>query len=85
MVSDWYATRVTRGFAALEVLAQSSNRPFLFSDTPGLAELCLVPQMYNARRFEVDLSPYPNLNELDEKCREVDAFRQAAPEAVKPG
>ena len=47
---------------------------------PTLADLCLVPQLYNARRFEVDLSAYPNLVRIDETCRAIDAFANAAPE-----
>ena len=58
-VSKWYATWITRGFAALEVLAAKEQIDFLYGDAPGLAEICLVPQISNARRFDVDLTAFP--------------------------
>lgn len=83
-IGAWYATWIIRGFEALEVHARQSKTDFLFGDQPGLAEICLIPQVYNARRFNVDLSPYSRLVEIDTKCMELKAFRNAAPEAVKP-
>ncbi|MEO1405522.1 MAG: maleylacetoacetate isomerase [Pseudomonadota bacterium] len=80
-VSHWYADWIQRGFAAIEKSAERSNRhKFLFGDTPTLAEICLVPQVYNARRFNVDLSAFPRLTEVDAACLELDAFKQAVPE-----
>lgn len=83
-VAAWYATWVTRGFDALEVHARKTDAPFLFGETPGLAEICLIPQMYNARRFSIDLSDYPRLTEVEVNCLDLDAFQKAVPEAVKP-
>ena len=83
-VVDWYATWVIRGFDALEVHAQKTRSRFAFGDSPGLAEICLIPQMYNARRFEIDLSDYPRLLEIEANSLELDAFQRAVPEAVKP-
>lgn len=83
-VADWYATWVIRGFDALEVHAQKTRSRFAFGDTPGLAEICLIPQMYNARRFKIDLSDYPRLLEIEANSLELDAFQRAVPEAVKP-
>lgn len=83
-VSKWYATWVARGFEALETLAQGRRASFLFGDGPGLAEICLIPQIYNAQRFDVDLTPFPRLLEIDEACSVLPAFAKAAPEAVKP-
>ncbi|MEL7128502.1 MAG: maleylacetoacetate isomerase, partial [Pseudomonadota bacterium] len=54
---------------------------FLFGDTPGLAEICLVPQVWNARRFGMTLSEFPRLGAVTEACMEIEAFRNAAPEA----
>lgn len=51
--------------------------------TPTLADVCLVPQMYNARRFKVDLARFPTLVRIDAHCRKIDAFAAAAPE-VQP-
>jgi maleylacetoacetate isomerase/maleylpyruvate isomerase len=50
-------------------------------DTPGLADACLVPQLYNARRWQLDLAPYPTLVRIDAACRALPAFQAAAPEA----
>jgi len=83
-VGKWYATWIMRGFEALERHAQQSKTDFLFGDAPGLAEICLIPQVSNARRFDVDLSAYPKLVEIDAKCLELEAFQRASPEAVKP-
>ena len=83
-VKDWYGTWVSRGFEALEAHAQKSRSKFLFGDHPGLAEICLIPQVYNARRFDLDLSAYPKLLEIDRKCQEIAAFQEATPEAAKP-
>jgi glutathione S-transferase len=49
-------------------------------DTPTMADCCLVPQIYNARRFECDLSLYPTLTGIVGRCEELPAFRDAAPE-----
>ncbi len=83
-VGAWYATWVIRGFDALEVHAGKSDTHYLFGDAPGLAEICLIPQIYNAQRFGIDLSAFPKLLEIDANCAELEAFQAAAPEAVKP-
>ncbi|MEL6724094.1 MAG: maleylacetoacetate isomerase [Pseudomonadota bacterium] len=83
-VSAWYTTWVLRGFDALEVHARKSETAFLFGTAPGLAEICLIPQIYNARRFKIDLSAYPKLLEIDAACTKIEAFQAARPEAVKP-
>ncbi len=51
-----------------------------YGDTVSLADLCLVPQMWNARRFDCDLAPYPHLVEIDGRLNEIPAFTIAAPE-----
>ncbi|OWR01001.1 maleylacetoacetate isomerase [Sphingopyxis witflariensis] len=78
----WIATWIAQGFEALEAMA--GERRYLGGDTPSIADCCLVPQMYNARRFEVPLDAYPRLVEIDAACMELDAFRNAHPDAVKP-
>lgn len=84
-VNEWYRDWIIRGFNALEETAQArSGHAFLFGDAPTLAEVCLVPQVSNARRFDTDLSSFPRLVEVDARCRELDAFARAEPEAVKP-
>ncbi|MDO9368513.1 MAG: maleylacetoacetate isomerase [Sphingopyxis sp.] len=78
----WIATWIAQGFEALEVMAGDGR--YLGGDTPGIADCCLVPQIYNARRFEVPLDDYPRLTEIDAACMEHEAFRRAHPDAVKP-
>lgn len=80
-VSDWYAHWIQRGFSALESQLASLQTPFTLGDRPGMFELMLAPQMYNARRFEVALDAFPRLLALDAKCAELDVFIAAAPQS----
>jgi len=81
---DWYRHWVREGFDALEALAAPRAGRHLFGDKVTLADLCLVPQMYNARRFEVDLAPYPTLVHADAEANGLDAFAAAHPDRVAP-
>ncbi len=81
-VTRWYHDWINRGFSALEKIAHDlPDASLLFGDVPTIAEICLVPQVANARRFDMDLSDYPRLVEIDTACREIAAFARAAPEA----
>ncbi len=81
-VDRWYRHWITQGFTALESMAPEDG---LFGgETPNIADICLVPQMYNARRFETKLEAFPKLVRIDAQLRAIDAFANAAPEAVKP-
>ncbi|GEQ98889.1 maleylacetoacetate isomerase [Iodidimonas gelatinilytica] len=81
VVDDWYRHWVQEGFDALEPLvARHSNGRYCFGDQPTLADICLVPQMWNARRFNTDLSAYPTLIKVDAHLQTLDAFARAAPE-----
>jgi maleylacetoacetate isomerase len=82
--NDWYRHWVREGFAALEALVAPRAGRFLFGDAPSLADICLVPQMYNARRFEVALDDYPTLVRADAQANQLDAFAAAHPERVAP-
>lgn len=88
-ISRWYGEWIVRGFRALEEMAQASaGEIFLFGDTPGIAEIALIPQMANARRFKVELDAFPRLLTVDAACRALEAFDRAAPEnqaAAKTG
>lgn len=81
-LDHWYRHWIVEGFAALEDMAPDS--PFFGGDSPNLADICLVPQIYNARRFDTDLTIFPKLVRIDAACNEIEAFQKAAPEAVKP-
>ncbi len=80
--NDWYRHWVVQGFDALEHMA--GDGPYLGGDAPDMADICLVPQMYNARRFEVDLTPYPKLVAADAAAQAIQAFAAAHPDRVKP-
>ncbi len=80
----WYAHWVREGFAALEAQASPRAGRFLFGDTPSLADICLVPQMYNARRFDVPVDDFPMLVRIDEAASRLEAFAAAHPDRVAP-
>ena len=80
----WIARWIGQGFAALEALAAERAGRFLFGDAPSLADICLVPQMYNARRFNVPLDDYPLLVRADEEAAKLEAFAAAHPDKVAP-
>ena len=79
----WYRHWVEAGFAAIErMLAESPQTGrFCHGDTPTLADCCLVPQVFNAERFGVSLTPYPSIQQITERCRALEPFRLAAPAA----
>lgn len=84
--NEWARHWIALGFAALETqLATSAQRGrFCFGDTPTMADCCLVPQIANALRVDLDLSPYPTLRQIEGHCAELEAFRRAHPSA-QPG
>lgn len=79
---DWYAHWISEGFRAAEttVAAFAHAGPFTFGESVSFADTCLVPQVYNARRFKVPLDEFPRLTAITDACNELDAFMQAAPE-----
>jgi maleylacetoacetate isomerase len=81
---DWYRHWVGEGLAALEAMAAPHAGRFLFGDAPSLADICLVPQMYNARRFEVPLDAFPTLVRADQEANRLEAFAAAHPDRVAP-
>lgn len=78
----WYAHWVALGLSALEqsLATSSATGRYCHGDTPGLADCCLVPQVYNARRFDCPLDGYPTIARIVAACEELPAFQQAAPE-----
>jgi len=80
-INTWYSHWIARGFAAIEKwLADPQSGDCCNGDAPTLADCFLVPQVYNAERFGCDLAPYPRLRRITAHCRQLDAFRRAAPE-----
>jgi len=76
----WARHWISKGFAALEGIAGKQDTAWLYTNDPAFFEICLVPQVYNARRFNVDMSQFPALSHIDELCRALPAFERAAPE-----
>jgi len=81
---DWYRHWIAEGFAALEALAARRAGRFLRGDEVTLADVCLVPQMFNARRLGLPLDPYPTLVRVDAEAGAFPAFAAAHPERVAP-
>jgi maleylacetoacetate isomerase len=81
---DWYRHWIAEGFAALEALAAPRAGRFLHGDTPTLADICLVPQMFNARRFDLPLDAYPTLVRADATATALEPFAAAHPDRVAP-
>jgi maleylacetoacetate isomerase len=79
--TQWYRHWVELGLAALESeIVHGPPGRFCHGDAPGLADCFLVPQLFNARRFDCDLSGYPRLLAIEESCASLPAFREAAPD-----
>ena len=79
-VTDWAAWANREGLSACEKLIASEAGPFCFGDAPTIADLCLVPQLANARRFGVDVAAFPRLLRAEAAAKELKAFADAAPE-----
>jgi maleylacetoacetate isomerase len=79
---EWYRHWMRLGLDALEAMAGEGR--YLGGDAPGLADVVLVPQLYNARRFALDLAPYPRLVAIDAALAELPTFQAAHPDQVKP-
>ncbi|MFD3190010.1 maleylacetoacetate isomerase [Sedimentitalea sp. HM32M-2] len=81
----WMQRFIRPGLAAFETLLDEFDQtPFCCGDRPGLADLCLVPQVYNARRWDVDIADMPRLLAVDAACAQHPAFAAAHPDACKP-
>ena len=80
---SWARGAIQRGLEDLESLVADSTTQFLLTDTPTIAECCLIPQLYNARRFGCDLSKVARLLEVEQACEGLEAFQQAHP-SVQP-
>ena len=77
---DWYRHWMREGFVALERMA--GDGLYLGGESVSLADICLVPQMFNARRFALDLDPFPNLVRIDAALQQLEAVQSAHPERV---
>jgi maleylpyruvate isomerase len=77
--ADWSKHWITEGFAAIEARLAELPGPFALGQEPTLADICIVPQVFNARRFGVDLAPYPRIRGIDQAAAALDAFAAAEP------
>jgi len=79
-VTEWAAWANREGLSACEALIANEPGPFCFGDAPTIADLCLVPQLANARRFGVDVAAFPRLLKAETAAKNLAAFADAAPE-----
>jgi maleylpyruvate isomerase len=79
-VTGWAAWANREGLSACEALIANEAGPFCFGEAPSMADLCLVPQLANARRFGVDVTAYPRLLKAEQAAKNLRAFADAAPE-----
>jgi len=77
-IDTWYRYWIADGLAKLEAELQSKNR-FCHGDAPTMADCCLVPQIFNAKRYQSDLAPYPNTMRVFDECMKLEAFDRAQP------
>ena len=80
--TQWTLHWMAEGFAAMETMLADSRDTgtFCHGERPGLADICLLPQLYNAHRFGLDLAPYPTLRRIEAACQGLPAFERARPE-----
>jgi maleylacetoacetate isomerase len=82
-IEHWFNHWIALGFEGIEKILASDGKAGKFShgDAPGLADICLVPQVFNARRYpSFDLKPYPTIMRIFDNCMQLDAFQRAVPE-----
>lgn len=81
---EWMKHFISDGLRRVEAMIGKADGPFSFGDAPTMADLCLVPQVYNARRWGVDLTAFKRIVAIDGRCAELPAFQAAHPDRVKP-
>ena len=78
-IDTWYRYWIADGLAKLEAELAGSSGKFCHSDSPGMADCCLVPQIFNAKRYSSDLAPYPTTMRVFDNCMKLEAFDRAQP------
>jgi maleylpyruvate isomerase len=83
VVATWYNHWIAEGFTAFERIIAADRRTGLFclGDAPGLADICLVPQVVNAGTYKLDMTPYPTISRVFDACLDLPAFKAAHPRA----
>lgn len=83
--ANWMRRFIRPGLQAVEALLGGfTQAPYCCGDSPSLADLCLIPQLYNAERWDVDITDLPRLQNIARACAEIPAFAAAHPDNVKP-
>ncbi|MBL7714705.1 MAG: maleylacetoacetate isomerase [Bdellovibrionales bacterium] len=80
----WAKHWIVRGLTAYERLCSKTAGKFSVGDSLSVADLCLVPQLYNARRYEVDLSPYTTIARIEKNCADLESYRASEPSKFEP-
>lgn len=78
-IDAWSRHWIAEGFNAVEQMIRQAARPFAFGEKPTLADIYILPQIYNAHRFGLDLKPYPRIRDIEAACADIPAFRAAHP------
>jgi maleylacetoacetate isomerase len=81
--TQWYHKWIRSGFDAIEKLLEKSpyrTGPYVCGDQATMADMCLIPQVYNARRYELDMNPWPLITAIDKHCMQLKTFIDASPE-----
>jgi len=78
-ILEWTQGWIRDGFDALEPMVAAHGKGFAFGETPTIADCCLIPQVYSANRYEVDLAPYPAISAVAARAAEHPAFKAAHP------
>ena len=78
-INTWYRHWIADGLAKLEAELSGGQGKFCHGDAPSMADCCLVPQIFNAKRYQSDLAPYPNTMRVFEACMQLEAFDRAQP------
>ncbi|QIO52177.1 maleylacetoacetate isomerase [Rhizobium leguminosarum bv. trifolii] len=81
---EWMKHFITDGLRKLESMIGEADGAFSFGNAPTMADLCLVPQLYNARRWGVDMAAFKRIVDIDGRCADLPAFQAAHPDRVKP-
>ncbi|MBY5591638.1 maleylacetoacetate isomerase [Rhizobium leguminosarum] len=81
---QWMKHFIADGLGKLEAMIGEADGAFSFGDVPTMADLCLVPQVYNARRWGVELTAFKRIVAIDARCADLPAFKAAHPDRVKP-
>ncbi|MBY5772139.1 maleylacetoacetate isomerase [Rhizobium leguminosarum] len=81
---EWMKHFIADGLGKLEAIIGETDVAFSFGDAPTMADLCLVPQVYNARRWSVELTAFKRIVDIDARCADLPAFQAAHPDRVRP-